>query len=578
MTLKVNYQLVIYFVLLVLLTRGGYYFLYGPQQFDLQAIKSFGFLIVTDLLLLSLTGWLALRYRPAILSMISKILGSLTPRDLQNISQPSPEIRNVVNHLRSFVEQVSKTEGGHEIEKRSLPDSIGRELSRDVSREPSVKIGQDPSGSRAQLPYSIQAIVIRYSFSDSTRKALFESRMDFSVETFQYFEKMKELRLRYGGLDYQFFGDEKVLFFKVENGDQIEEQLLRAVAFLRDAFNLGGFCLGVEKVPAIFKAAVEVGSLTFYEMGGNYYFCGNPLTDSSKNLVGIQGQSSSIFSLPTVHNEKIKLLCRPAQIGVDLPKGQEAVPGMSYFSKIDENFSPEKDPMHFLSDKGLCQALDVFSHFLDSDQSEKFMLVFQKIRGVRTEVVISDIVTRYENLLIQTIRKFKEVEVENKVLSCVISLSWVFVPTGAENGQIKEQLYNLVRHKDIRVASNALMASQRYEWNDEVITKMLSSPSNRLRGDALLLLGRRGVEERFYRAWKRSVESKDSLFVVSGLWASQEVFKFHLENNPGHIKANILIEKMMEIIGRLKKSSQKQIAQRACWAFDTLSVNGHIRQ
>ncbi|MBK7959965.1 MAG: hypothetical protein IPK04_01290 [Bdellovibrionales bacterium] len=87
-------------------------------------------------------------------------------------------------------------------------------------------------------PYAIQAIVVRFDMNNYTRRALQENTGALTALLSRYFQRVKELRLRYGGLDYQFIGDEKVLFFKVEHDNQLEVQLLRAVAFLRDAFKI----------------------------------------------------------------------------------------------------------------------------------------------------------------------------------------------------------------------------------------------------------------------------------------------------------------------------------------------------
>jgi hypothetical protein len=168
---------------------------------------------------------------------------------------------------------------------------------------------------------------------------------------------LKELRLRYGGLEYQFFGDENVLFFKVENGDQLEEQMLRAVAFLRDAFSIDNKLS--PEVPRHFKAALVNGPLTLYEIAGNHYFFGSPLTESVKILAGITEQNRSIFALRTVNNEKVKRLCRPSPMSPGITMTQDSTAGFSCFDQFDQHFGPGKDPMHFLSDRGLGEILTV---------------------------------------------------------------------------------------------------------------------------------------------------------------------------------------------------------------------------
>jgi hypothetical protein len=555
MVRKFNHQILISFVCFVLIVRSGVFLFFESSALNLNSSKFNIIFLLTELPLIVVMMWVALRYRAEMLKRVSQILTKLTPRDLQIVNQPTPEIRAVINWLRSFVEQVSQFEPKRIAAKNTLPDGISHELSL----------------TRKKLPYSIQAIVIRFSLSDGTRARLQEARIDLSKFLFGYFEQLKELRLRYGGLEYQFFGDENVLFFKVENGDQLEEQMLRAVAFLRDAFSIDNKLS--PEVPRHFKAALVNGPLTLYEIAGNHYFFGSPLTESVKILAGITEQNRSIFALRTVNNEKVKRLCRPSPMSPGITMTQDSTAGFSCFDQFDQHFGPGKDPMHFLSDRGLGEILTVLVSCEESNNLEEFLLLFQKIMSVRTRVVSNEIILGYERLLIQTINKRKGVEVENKLLSCAVSLSWVFVPCGAENRRIKEELYNLIRHKDVRVASNALMASQRYEWNEETIAKMLISPSNRLRGDALLLLGRRGIEERFFKAWKQSVESKDPLFVLSALWASQEVFKFHRENNPSHLQSNEFVENMKELMHKLKQSLNKQITSRAQWALDAIVLN-----
>jgi hypothetical protein len=531
----------------------------------IRAVKPYGVYLLIDFFLLTLIVTMIVRFRLEVLSSISKILSKLTPRDLQNISHPSTEIRTIVNYLRSFIEQYSKSETQRDVYKRNMADGITRELFL----------------SKKKPPYVIQAIVVRFDMNNYTRRALQENTGALTSLLSQYFQRVKELRLRYGGLDYQFIGDEKVLFFKVENEAQFETQLLRAVAFLRDAFKIAQEMS--DEIILTFKAALVPGNLTFYELDGSHYFTGTPLIESARYLTTIAEKDRSIMSMPTSQCERVKILTKPFFSEAVMLKGYEVPLDISYFDRFDydfkvntfnvDDFRVEKDPMLFLSDHGFVQIINVFFDLMDAGKMEQFIFLYQKIRGVVAVEVVPAVVNAYERLLTQGIEQFKSIEHENRILSSVVALSWVFIPCGFENSRIKEKLYSLVRHKDVRVASNALMASQRYEWNEDIIGKMLVSPSNRLRGDALLLLGRRGVDEKFFKAWKQLIENKDSLFVLSGLWASQEVFKFHSENNPTHLKSNPLVENMVDLISKLKKHAQKQVGQRADWALEAVTIS-----
>lgn len=520
-----------------------------------RAMNPDGIYLLIDIFLLVLIITMIVRFRLEVLGSISRILAKLTPRDLQNISHPSVEIRTIVNYLRSFIEQYSKSETQRDIYKRNMADGITRELFY----------------SKKKPPYAIQAIVVRFDMNNYTRRALQENTGALTALLSRYFQRVKELRLRYGGLDYQFIGDEKVLFFKVEHDNQLEVQLLRAVAFLRDAFKIAQEMS--DEMTLTFKAAVVPGNLTFYELDGSHYFTGSPLIESARYLTTIAEKDRSILSLPTSHCEKIKILSEPYHSEAVMLKGYEVPLDISYCDRFDYDFRIAKDPMLFLSDYGLVQIINVFLDLMDASKVEQFIFLYQKIRGVMAAEVSPSVINAYERLLSQGIEQFKSLEYDNKILSSVVALSWVFVPCGNENSRITEKIYSLVRHKDVRVASNALMASQRYEWNEDLIGKMLVSPSNRLRGDALLLLGRRGVDEKFFKAWKQLIENKDSLFVLSGLWASQEVFKFHSENNPTHLKSNPLVENMVALIRKLKNHTQKQVGQRADWALEAVAMS-----
>lgn len=553
------------------------------KQLVAKYTRAHGHYLLIDCVLLLLLLVLALRFRMEILRLIASTLEQLTPRDLQNVSHPTQEMRAIVKFLRTFIDQVTKAEIPEDQQRKILPDGIGREL----------------FGARKPPPYQIQAVVLRFELSRETRKLLQEKPASAVLQISRFYQQLKELRQRYGGLDYQALGDEKVIYFRIENGDHLEEQLRKATAFVRDSFSAAATRTANELSPFFVKVAMVPGTLMFYEIDGNHYFSGTPLQESRRLISTITDRDRSILCLPTVHNEKIKVLGKPLRSDSVSVKGLDSPMDVSYFDQFSNQFNSEFNTQFntqfsnqmksehnseinseiisdqnidlYLSDQGLIQIKETFMRLAQIEKVDQFLLLFQKIRNVRVEAVDPEVVTAYSQLLDFIVDKYRAKESDNKILSCAISLSWIFVPCGQETSRIKESFYNLVRHKDVRVASNALMASQRYEWNQEVIDKMLKSPSNRLRGDALVLLGRRGVDERFFIAWRQLVESRDQLFVLSGLWASQEVFKFHTENNPSHMKGNPLVENMIDMIKRIRSDSQKQIGQRAQWALEAVS-------
>lgn len=552
--------------------------------------------IFLDLALLVMVVILMVRYRLSILTAISGILSQVTPQDLKKLDHPSQEIHIIINFLRSFIEQLSKSESLRSLFGRNIADGILRELA------PPGRVGMAPAPIK-KPPYPIEAILVRFDMNNYTRRALQENTEQLTALLSRYFRKVKELRLRYGGLDYQFIGDEKVLFFKIEEGQTLQEQLLLAIAFLRDAFELAKKMS--EQIPLTFKAAVVPGTLTFYELDESHYFTGTPLIESARYLTTISEKDRSILSLPADLSPQIEILSKPFHQESVILKGYENPLTISYFDSIRSHFmetsrtnpieasqSKPMDPRLFLSDDGLCQILMELTDLIEADRgigstnlhgqadplnttrvtapttyAARFTEIFHRLRDVPIQEVEPEVAVAYERLLGRCVDIYGPIELQNKILANAISMSRIFVPRGSETAGIKEKLLKLVAHKDVRVSANALAASQRYEWNEKLVKDMLQSPSNRIRGDALALIGCREINETFFSAWKGVVESENANFILSGLWVGQEVLKFHLEKNPTHFKSNPLVENMIATIRRHLKSSRAEIVQRAQWAL-----------
>lgn len=553
--------------------------------------------IFLDLALLVMVVILMVRYRLSILTAISGILSQVTPQDLKKLDHPSQEIHIIINFLRSFIEQLSKSESLRSLFGRNIADGILHELA------PSGKFGLSPAPIK-KPPYPIETILVRFDMNNYTRRALQENTEQLTALLSRYFRKVKELRLRYGGLDYQFIGDEKVLFFKIEEGQTLQEQLLLAVAFLRDAFELAKKMS--EQIPLTFKAAVVPGTLTFYELDESHYFTGTPLIESARYLTTISEKDRSILSMPAALSTQIEILSKPFHQESVVLKGYENPLTIAYFDSIRSDFvetsrtnpmeasrSKPVDPKLFLSDSGLCQILAELTSLIEADRGNdsthshsqaapldntqalnlptayaiRFTEIFHRLRDIPIQEVEPEVAVAYEKLLSRCVEIYGPIEVQNKILANAISMSRIFVPQGSETAGIKEKLLKLVAHKDVRVSANALAASQRYEWNEKLVKDMLQSPSNRIRGDALALIGCREINEAFFSAWRGLVESENLNFILSGLWVGQEVLKFHLEKNPTHFKSNPLVENMISTIRRHLKSSQAEVVQRAQWAL-----------
>lgn len=514
-------------------------------------LKEQGPSVLFDIVLLIVVIGIMVSFRLQILTTISRTLAQLTPKDLQTINHPSQEIRTIVNFLRAFIDQHFRSQEQKDIFRKNLADGILHELFT----------------SRKKPPYAIQAVLVRFDMNNYTRVALQEKTETLTKILSVYFRKIKELRHRYGGLDYQFIGDEKVLYFKVTPENDQRTQILRSMAFIRDAFDLAKSMSS--SVPLTFKAAIVPGELVFYELDESHYFTGKPLIESARYLSTISEKERSILSLPSNLKDQVAVLGVPSSLETIQLKGFDFPVEISYYDQIDNTYNAQKEPTLYLADSGLCQILKYLFVYVGTNNQEKFFEVFQKIRGVRTEEIGSEVRESFDKFFSTVIEKYKPQENDNRVLACSVALSWVFIPVGAESSILKDQLYLLIRHKDPRVASNALMASQRYEWNEGVIDKMLNSPSNRLRGDALVLLGRRGIDDKFFRYWKELIENNDPNFILSGLWAAQETFKFHRENNPTHLRSNPLVEDMTAKITKLKSHVKPQVVQRAEWALES---------
>lgn len=466
---------------------------------------------------------------------LSKVLTSRSRKDIRNIKTTSLEAQNLVNASLSLEGERERFEHLSEVYGETVGPAIRHEL----------KSGQNP-------PYSFGATLCRIDLNGYTQMFLEKDPKYVTSILNQYFAKAREVIERYGGLIYQFVGDEIVFLFKEDLATGLDTDSL-AISCIRDLFHEAAI---IEKnLPHEanhyfkLKGALAKGSMRFNRLDEGHALSGLPLIESVRLLSLIDDKSHQVL---TFFNESSK-----------------SADGLAFI--FDRQMNQLKG---FKEQSLICKSRDFMSvefifetknwgHLSFYRQDEHVLFILKKLRLMASSRQEEDILSILRSLRFHhftkstpqiaieaglTLNAFVQAEVEqllsSKSLSSLIAFLGRIIPVELWNQSLEKSLLGLMEHKDPRVKANVIVTLGRYDFTARTLWENMFSENNRVAADTIIEVAKRQLNLDVFNALDRLLTSSDSLYRRSGEFALQSILVFYKETDPVFYKTNPILNKM----------------------------------
>lgn len=489
-------------------------------------------LIIQDLIIVtSIVGLIVYLFLKDIINL-SQILTSRDRSRLSEIKSLSKEGQTLLAATQGY----ETTKKYLEHENRYYSDSLTPAILHEM------KSGKQP-------PYAFQSTMIRVDLNGYTQMFL-EKKDEYVSEIMHtYFVQARELIERYGGLIYQYVGDEIV--FHIKEGSQNSQAL--AIACLRSVFEAADdiertLPPGADHCFKV-KGSFVLGKIRFVKQDSGFALSGLPLIESARLLSQVDDKSSCSATFYAESAASVGTLCTISDSKETLLKGFSVPTTLcraKHFTPVETALNTDVSSVtYFRSDSDLCAIYKFTTDEVRAGRSENFFKVFSVLKTYRVKSTSQQQTDAFTSFLGQILEMNTQLIADDKVLSAAISLASNFVPTALVNERLLETLSPCLDHRDPRVQANTIIVLGDLAKDISFLRKFVYSKNNRVSADALLVSGKRNLDKELAGKLHEYLESKNPLFKASGQFVVRSLGEHYRSTDPIFYETNSLLKGLL---------------------------------
>lgn len=525
-----------------------------PSEFILNYMLAQKWDLARDIALVTLLVLALLYFNLKDIIDLTNILRTKSRRGTELIKVRTREAETLVNVTSEF----ERVAAGLRLENETISETLSPAIREEINTD-------TPVGT------AIDCCVVRVDLNGYTQSFLDKKEVFMSDMLNRYFQAAGEIIERYGGLIYQYVGDEIVFHIKMLKGEPEGEAARKALGCVRGIFEIADRLdeeFHPQGVPFKVKASFVTGQLRFVKLDRGYAFSGLPLIESVRMLGKIDEKKENVLAFYSSEEAYVKPLCK---IDKHLRVSFKGFREKSEISEVKE-FVPMnkllKDQNQSLlalyrSDTDLETLLTNVSDTIDEIKVEDFMSLYKALRETTITRVGGGVAKAYERLLEVVSDRADRIPELTVILASVINLGSVLLRAGAMNVKVRKLLESHLKHPDQRVRGNAIMALDELSPETYSFREMFSQPYNRAAADALIAEGRRDYCGEVHSFLKTFLSSNDPFFVASGLYVMAYLYNYHRDRDPVYFKANPHLREVPDMLERHMSDDHPMVKKRA---------------
>lgn len=399
------------------------------------------------------------------------------------------------------------------------------------------------------LPYSFEAAVLRLDLNNYTKTFLNENPQAMISLIDKFATICDEIINRYGGLIYQFIGDEFVVVFR-DDAEKKFSGKAKALACVRDIFATP---IVHGDINLTTKASISFDTLTFFKLPFGYFYTGLPLIKSQRMLNEVFDKDSNSLIIDASTGKEATDYGKFSAGEMVSFKGfsnPETVIRLIKFNAFEAQSLDLTSIMPSRTDAGVAYLLNTLP--TDVPVSLKFDRI-EYLKSFQPSKIDKTVSEAWLNAL----KYFCEADVspENaKLLSSFIMTAKPLIPKKDWNSDLSQALFEIPQNKGPRVVANAAEILLQKESIDKVAVRLsqLNSvvPEDyfRLYGNILCADLKESLSKEKLSALLQMLNSVNVKAVTTAIWVAEEIILFHLHSNRASFEA---FSKSKEIINRL---------------------------
>ncbi len=426
-------------------------------------------------------------------------------------------------------------------------------------------------------PSSFPMTLVRVDLNGYTQIFL-ERREKYIAEILNlYFERAREVIERYNGLIYQYVGDEIIFYIKdtpsAIGSAQKKDSILKAIFCVRYLFDVA------QEIEDKFaraqghefkiKCSMAHGQLFFVQLDQGYGFSGLPLIESVRMLGSFSDKKENTLcfydDIAKVHDKFYQIdETRDALFKGFSQKSDVAL--ITKFAKLNDllgKTSATELISVYKSDSDILFWLDHLKMAIEQNKKDYFFKIFAELKEVKYSSVNEHVIRNYTHMLRWILTEFQKNSEMKTFLSALVSLAYNLIPAKAFNTELYNIFEQILRVDDPRTKANALTTLSEFDPSSELYKDYLANDSNRLAGNALLLAAKKDFNAKIYDHILNFIYSENPYFIATGLFVTEQIFKFYSETNAVFFKSYPLFSDLLKACGEFLNHESPMIKARA---------------
>ncbi|MBC7398032.1 MAG: adenylate cyclase [Bdellovibrionales bacterium] len=470
---------------------------------------------------------------------LSKIVSSKNRKEMTNIKSISREGEAILKAASSYENEQKHLKDQKDFLAGSLTPAILHEIN---------------SGTPA--PHIFESTMVRVDLNGYTQLYL-EKKDEYVTGILNtYFTAARELIERYGGLIYQYVGDEIVFHFK---GPRKMTEAV-ATACVRSLFELAD---EIEKtLPSEaghyfkIKASFASGMVRFVKLDTGFGLSGLPLIESARLLGQVDDKSKNTLAVYDSSRDFINKLCSPMAAKESHLKGFD---GTTLVCTITE-FTDQQTILdankaeyctYFRSDVNLIHLMGYMEKLVKEQNEELFFRVYGDMKNLKTHIICNELEEAFTHFLEATYRQSHDKAVNPKVLASAVTLTQLLVPTNMVSNKLTEILKLYLQFTDPRVRANAVSVLGDAPSNVRFLRKFIHSDDNRVSADALVVAGKQVVDQELVKRVHSLLKSPDKVYQASGRYVALKLVEYYKEHDAVYYNTNPHLKKLEDLLGKV---------------------------
>lgn len=511
----------------------------GKPALFRAALKEQKYLILNDFVVVTLSLTLILYLFLKDILSLSKLVGSKNRQELSSLKSISREGEALLSATSSYEKEQVRLKNKNQFLTATLTPAIVHELN-----------------GGGVIPSTFESTMVRVDLNGYTQLYLEKKEEYVSNILNRYFVAARELIERYGGLIYQYVGDEVVFHFK---GPRKMTEAA-AVAAVRSLFELAD---EIEKtLPKEaghyfkLKASFASGTIRFVKLDSGFGLSGLPLIESARLLGQVDDKSRNCLAIYDSSRDYVSNLCKPTNPKERHLKGfdEKALVCLVHDFMLCESFLEKEKAeycTYFRSDVDLMGLMKYLEKLVVDQRDELFFRVYGDLKNLKTTVICKELEFAFTRFLERTYRESHERAVNPKVLSAAVSMTYHLIPNGSRSEKLTEILKLYLQFSDPRVQANAVSVLGESASNVRFLHKFIHSPDNRLSADALVVAGKQVVDKELVTRVQTLLRSPDKVYQASGRYVALKLVEHYKQNDSVYYNTNPHLKKLEELLGRV---------------------------